>query len=279
MHALQSVAFYINKTKSGAPELAAELIKIAEQSCRSHKITSSYPFDPHFLEGVDACCVIGGDGTLLGIAEACARQSVPVIGINRGGLGFLTTFSGEEAVKLFPDVLKGDYCITERSMVQATASDGKSASALNDAVIKEIHSGAILNLNVCSEAGPITDYLCDGIIFTTPTGSTAYNLSAGGPLVAPDAKVLTMTPICPHTLSNRAIIFDSKERLTVKDVSGTKTLQIILDGATELTIKPTESVVLELSPLKLSLIHQKAFNHFEVVRAKLKWSGSNKTKD
>ena len=277
MHALNSIAFFINETKYGAPELAAELIKIANQQCRNHRVTSKYPFDRDFLKDVSACCVIGGDGTLLGIAEECAMQSVPVIGINRGGLGFLTTFSGEEAVRLFPEVLKGNYCITERSMVQATASNGKIASALNDAVIKEIHSGAILNLNVCNEAGAITDYLCDGIIFTTPTGSTAYNLSAGGPLVAPNAKVLTMTPICPHTLSNRSIIFDSKERLTVKDGSNTKTLQVILDGATLLTINPGESIVLELSSLKLSLIHQMEFNHFEVVRTKLKWSGSHKS--
>jgi NAD+ kinase len=279
MHPLNSIAFYINQTKSGAPELAAELIKIAENECSSHRITSEYPFDKDFLKNVDACCVIGGDGTLLGIAEACAIESVPVIGVNRGGLGFLTTFSGEEAVKLFPSVLKGDYSITERSMVQATATNGQTASALNDAVIKDIHSGAILNLNVCNEAGPITDYLCDGIIFTTPTGSTAYNLSAGGPLVAPDAKVLTMTPICPHTLSNRSIIFDSKEKLTVKDATASKSLQVIMDGATQLTINPGEKVSLELSQLRLSLIHQLNFNHFEVVRTKLKWSGSHKSRD
>jgi NAD+ kinase len=271
MRALDSIAFYINETKYGASELGAELIKIAEKQCHHHQVTSKYPFDRDFLHNVSACCVIGGDGTLLGIAEECAIQSVPVIGINRGGLGFLTTFSGEEAVRLFPEVLRGNYCVTERSMVQATASNGETASALNDAVIKEIHSGAILNLN------PITDYLCDGIIFTTPTGSTAYNLSAGGPLVAPDANVLTMTPICPHTLSNRSIIFDSKERLTVKDVSKTKTLQVILDGVALLTIRPEESVALKVSSLKLSLIHQMGFNHFEVVRTKLKWSGSHKT--
>ena len=135
MHAFDSIAFFINETKHGAPELAAELIKIADQQCLHHRVTSKYPFDRDFLNDVSACCVIGGDGTLLGIAEECAKQSVPVIGINRGGLGFLTTFSGEEAVRLFPEVLKGNYCITERSMVQATASNGETAPALNDAMV------------------------------------------------------------------------------------------------------------------------------------------------
>ena len=133
-----------------------------------------------------------------------------------------------------------------------------------------------MNLNVANAAGTITDYLCDGIIFATPTGSTAYNLSAGGPLVSPDANVLAMTPICPHTLSNRSIIFDSSEKLSVKDVSETKTLQVILDGANQLTIEPGESVEFELAPQKLSIIHQSNFHHFDVVRAKLKWSGSHK---
>jgi NAD+ kinase len=276
MHALDSIAFFINDTKSGAPELAEELISIAKRECKIHRVTSDFPLNPAFLEDMSACCVIGGDGTLLGVAEECAKQSVPVIGINRGGLGFLTTFSAEEAVDLFPKVIKGEYCVTERSMLMATSSKGMVATALNDAVIKEFNSGAILNLNVANAAGTITDYLCDGIIFATPTGSTAYNLSAGGPLIGPDAKVLAMTPICPHTLSNRSIIFDSGEKLAVKDASCSKTLQVILDGANRLTVEPGESVVIELSPRTLSIIHQKKFNHFEVVRTKLKWSGSHK---
>lgn len=276
MHALESIAFVINKTKFGAPALARELIAIADRECAFHRVTEEFPLDRDFLDGVSACCVIGGDGTLLGVAEDCAVLGVPVIGINRGGLGFLTTFSGEEAVKLFPKVLNGEYCITHRSMIEAAASHGLKALALNDAVIKELHSSAILNLNVRNEAGSINDYLCDGIIFATPTGSTAYNLSAGGPLIGPDAQVFAMTPICPHTLSNRSIIFDAKTILTVKDANDSKTLQVILDGVDKLTIKPGQHVRLQASGTLLSLIHQQGFNHFEVVRTKLKWSGSHK---
>ena len=276
MQSLESIAFFINETKAGAPELAKELIAIAENQCKEIRVTSDFPLSGDFLNDVSACCVIGGDGTLLGVAEQCANRSIPVIGINRGGLGFLTTFSGEEAVKLFPDVLNGEYCITERSMLQTSTKQGEVHNALNDAVIKEIHSGDILNLEVCNEAGWITDYLCDGIIIATPTGSTAYNLSAGGPLVDPKASVLAMTPICPHTLSNRSIIFDSGTRLTLRDASESKTLQVILDGGNRMTIQPGESVTLGLSNKSLSLIHQMNFNHFEVVRTKLKWSGSHK---
>jgi NAD+ kinase len=276
MNPLESIAFFINETKSGAPELAEELIAIAKRKCKFFRTASEFPLNPDFLDDVSACCVIGGDGTLLGVAEQCAEKGVPVIGINRGGLGFLTTFSSEEVVDLFPKVLAGEYCTTNRSMLQATSSTGQVATALNDAVIKEIHSGAILNLNVANEAGTITDYLCDGIIFSTPTGSTAYNLSAGGPLIGPDAKVVAMTPICPHTLSNRSIIFDSRVKLTVRDATKSKSLQVILDGSDQLTIEPGQTVKIEASQKTLSIIHQKNFNHFEVVRTKLKWSGSHK---
>ena len=279
MKVLESLAFFINERKSGAPEIANALIEIAKRECSEVRVTSKFPIQPGLLKNVSACCVIGGDGTLLGVAEECAVQSVPVIGINRGGLGFLTTFSGDEAVSLFPDVLKGEYCITKRSMLQAESSGGQVGSALNDAVVKELDSGDILNLEVSNDEGVITDYLCDGIIFATPTGSTAYNLSAGGPLIDPNAKVLAMTPICPHTLSNRSIIFDSSVRLTVQDANAIRTLQVILDGSTRLTIQPQESLTLSLAPTTLSLIHQKNFNHFEVVRTKLKWSGSHKQTD
>lgn len=280
MQALKTIVFFINETKSGAPELAKELMAIAEQNCESFRVTAEYPFPDDFLNDADACCVIGGDGTLLGVAEQCAKKSVPVIGINRGGLGFLTTFSGEEATQVFPDVINGEYCVTQRSMLHASSGNGEVPhTALNDAVIKEIHSGDILNLEVCNEAGWITDYLCDGIIFTTPTGSTAYNLSAFGPLIDPTAEVLAMTPICPHTLSNRSIIFNSETELKVRDASESKTLQVILDGANRLTVNPGTSVSLKVSELSLSLIHQKNFNHFEVVRTKLKWTGSHKLKN
>ena len=238
MQALKTIVFFINETKSGAPELAKELLAIAEQQCSNFRITAKYPFPDDFLQNADACCVIGGDGTLLGVAEQCAKNSVPVIGINLGGLGFLTTFSGEEATHVFSEVVNGEYCVTKRSMMLASSEKGVTHTALNDAVIKEIHSGDILNLEVCNEAGWITDYLCDGIIFTTPTGSTAYNLSAGGPLIDPKADVLAMTPICPHTLSNRSIIFNSGTELTVRDASDSKALQVILDGANRLTVDP-----------------------------------------
>ncbi len=278
MHPLNSIAFFINETKSGAPELADSLVKLAGDLCKDVKITSKYPVEAGFLDGVSACCVIGGDGTLLSIAKECAGYGVPVIGVNRGGLGFLTTFSSDEAKDQFPKVVAGDYSVSERTMLQASAQD-RQALALNDVVIKEIHSGEIVNLEVSNEDGRITDFLCDGIILSTPTGSTAYNLSAGGPLIQPEAQVMALTPICPHTLSNRSIIFDSRTKLYVKEVSKSKTLQVLLDGREPLQVDSGAEISLQLASTRLTLIHQSDFKHFDVVRTKLKWSGSHKNQD
>ncbi len=276
MTPLESIAFYYNESKSGAPELAHELVTLAENCGKTVRSTSTFPLDENFLDGMDACCVIGGDGTLLGLAADCAEKNIPMIGINRGSLGFLTTFSSEEAHQMIPEVLKGNYCTTRRTLLTVESPSGKEFLALNDAVIRDVNTAAILKLEVSNEEGWITDYLCDGIILATPTGSTAYNLSAGGPLIHPAAKALAMTPICPHTLSNRSIIFDSETRLAVRDASDTKTLQVLVDGRSQFSLKPGETVKIKTADRTLSLIHQNNFNHFEVVRTKLKWTGSHK---
>lgn len=276
MTPLESIAFYYNESKSGAPELALELAELAKNLGKTVRSTSSLPLKEGFLDGMDACCVIGGDGTLLSLAADCAEKNIPVIGINRGSLGFLTTFSTKEALQLFPDVLKGNYSTTQRSLLKVESPSGEAFLALNDAVIRDVNTASILKLEVFSEEGWITDYLCDGIILATPTGSTAYNLSAGGPLIHPAARTLAMTPICPHTLSNRSIVFDSETKLQVRDASKTKTLQVLVDGRNQFSLKPGEKVNIKTADTTLSLIHQSNFNHFEVVRTKLKWTGSHK---
>ena len=278
MRPLDSIAFFINETKSGAPELAASLIELARGLGLEVRVSSQYPVGVGFLDGVSACCVIGGDGTLLSIAKECSESGAPVIGINRGSLGFLTTFSSSEASAQFSKVVKGDYTVSRRTMLQASTRN-RRALALNDVVIKEIHSGEMVNLEVCNEDGRITDFLCDGIIFSTPTGSTAYNLSAGGPLIQPEAQVMALTPICPHTLSNRSIIFDAGTRLRVKDVSNSKTLQVLLDGRENLEVDSGEEISIQLASNQLTLLHQSDFKHFDVVRKKLKWSGSHRNRN
>lgn len=263
----------INTGKQGAPELGQDLIAIARKAGVDTQVADHFPQQPGFLAGVDACCVIGGDGTLLGIAAEAARQQVPLIGVNRGTLGFLTTFSAEEARAEFCEVLAGAYQMAHRSMLQCSVGAGPTELALNDVVVKDEVNSRLVRLGVSADEELVSEYVCDGLVFSTPTGSTAYNLSAGGPLLHPSTDVVALTPICPHTLSNRSIIFRSEVRLQVWNRSERATLQISVDGQTTLSATDSEPINIALSPLKLPLVQRRGYSHFAIVRTKLGWSG------
>ena len=236
MKPIRKLAFVVNEDKPGATELARTLMAVAKQAGVKVKLTARFPVTHGYLRGLDACCVIGGDGTLLGVAHEAVREGVPVIGVNRGSLGFLTTFSADEARAHFGDLLLGAYKIAHRSMLDCSTGTGPHDVALNDVLIKNQVNSRLVRLEVVADGELVTDYFCDGLIFSTPTGSTAYNLSAGGPLVHPGAEVIAMTPICPHTLSNRTIIFRENVRLRVFNRSDDSKLLVALDGQRNLKV-------------------------------------------
>ena len=273
MKPIRKLAFVVNDDKPGALDLARTLMAVAKPCGVKLKLTTRLTLARGFLRGVDACCVIGGDGTLLGVAHEAAREQVPIIGVNRGSLGFLTTFSADEARAHFGDVLSGAYKIAQRSMLDCSTGSGKRGLALNDVLIKNEVNSRLVRLEVVADGELVTDYYCDGLIFSTPTGSTAYNLSAGGPLVHPSAEVVAMTPICPHTLSNRTIIFRQNVRLRVFNRSDDSKLLVALDGQRNLQVGIGSPVEISISKLKLSLVQRSDYSHFAVVRTQLKWNG------
>jgi len=270
---LRSVAFVVNDDKSGAPELAQTLVTMARRDGLKVRQTRRYPIRPGFLRGCDACCVIGGDGTLLGVAQEAARAQVPIIGVNRGSLGFLTTFSAEEARAQFPALLRGAFHVDHRAMLDCARGSAPHDLALNDVLIKAAVNSRLVHLEVTADGELVTDYLCDGLILSTATGSTAYNLSAGGPIIHPSAKVIVMTPICPHTLSNRSIIFREGVKLEVYNRSPDARLLVAVDGQRNLSVFANAPVRISVAKVRLPLAQQIDYSHFSVVRAKLKWNG------
>jgi NAD+ kinase len=273
MTPIRRLAFVVNAQKSGAPELAADLVALARAAGAEVSVINTYPVPAGFLAGHDACCVIGGDGTLLGIAPEAARTSVPLIGVNRGSLGFLTTFSADDIRECFPSLLAGDFQITHRALLACSTGDGTCDLALNDVVIKAEVNSRIVGLEVTADGELVTDYDCDGLIFTTPTGSTAYNLSAGGPLIHPSAEVIALTPICPHTLSNRSIILRSGVKLVVRNLSADSTLLVTCDGQRDYRVAGCGPITITLAAERLPLVQRRDHAHFAVVRSKLNWKG------
>jgi NAD+ kinase len=273
MKPIRQLAFVVNEQKEVAPALARELVALARTAGVALKQTTRFPLPKGWLHGCDACCVIGGDGTLLGVACESAREQVPIIGVNRGSLGFLTTFSADEARAQFLELLEGQFRVDHRAMLECSTGTGPHDLALNDVLIKDAVNSRLVRLEVFADDELVTDYTCDGLIFSTPTGSTAYNLSAGGPIMHPAAGVIAMTPICPHTLSNRSIIFRENVRLRVFNRSPTARLLVAMDGQRNLQVGAQSPVEISVAQLRLPLAQRADYSHFSVVRTKLKWSG------
>src|SRR5690606_28919502 len=189
-------------------------------------------------------------------------------------LGFLTTFSADEARTEFLALLGGGFRVAYRTMLDCSTGPGAHDLALNDVLIKDEINSRLIRLEVFADDELVTEYMCDGLIFSTPTGSTAYNLSAGGPILHPGAGVIAMTPICPHTLSNRSIIFRDSVRLRVFNRSQDSRLLVAMDGQRDLKVGVDSPIEITISKLRLPLVQRIDYSHFSVVREKLKWSGA-----
>ena len=274
MTPFRKLAFVFNSEKPGAAGLAQELMEIARMAgAKKLKLTGDRKLPRGYFKGCDACCVIGGDGTLLGAVRGAAHEDIPIIGVNQGSLGFLTTFSADEARAQFAALLGGDYRLARRALLECRTGPRRSDTALNDVLIKDAKPSRIVRLEVLANGQLVTDYTCDGLIFSTPTGSTAYNLAAGGPIIHPAAGVIAMTPICPHTLSNRTIIFRDDVKLTVVNRSEGSRLLVAMDGQRNMVVTEGTPVEISISARTLALAQRRDYSHFEVMRAKLKWSG------
>ena len=230
---------------------------------------------------LDIIIVLGGDGTLLHIAEQAARYSIPVLGINLGNLGFLTELTENEAINGLKGILTNTVTIENRLMLKARLVRNNKPSdyryALNDVVINKDVVDRLLNLSTTADDQYITTYKDDGLIFSSPTGSTAYNLSAGGPLVYPGLATILVTPICPFMLSSRPIILPSdkvvRTRLDTRD-NGEKA-QVIIDGQPVWIMKDKDLIEIETAEHALQLISSSTRDYFTILRNKLHWGFQN----
>jgi NAD+ kinase len=229
---------------------------------------------------LDMIIVLGGDGTLLHIAEKAARHAIPVLGINLGNLGFLTELTESETFQALERILTGELTVENRLMLKTRlVSNAQSTDyryALNDVVITKNVFDRLLRLSTKVDEEYITTYKADGLIFSSPTGSTAYNLSAGGPLVYPGLSTITVTPICPFMLSSRPIILPAEKRITTRYDAGndTERAQIIIDGQAFWEMKDHDELEIETAEHFLQLIVSSTRDYFTILRNKLHWGVS-----
>jgi len=274
---VKSVAIITKKHKPDALEagraLQAWLTARGVAAC--HVENEPEPHIPALPPDVEFIVVMGGDGTILSVARHYAERGVPIFGVNLGGLGFLTEISLEE---LYPcmesHVLTGNFEVEERLMLTVTLHrQGRvfwQENVLNDAVINKGALARIAEMTTWIDGEYLTVYRADGLIVATPTGSTAYNLSAGGPIVYPTLHHILLLPICSHTLSNRPIILPDTVTVAVT-VDETQDVYLTLDGQVGQAMQPGDRVEIRRAPYHLKLVKSPHRSHFEILRTKLGW--------
>lgn len=232
---------------------------------------------------LDMVIVLGGDGTLLHIAEKAAQHAIPVLGINLGNLGFLTELTEDETFTAIEHILRGEVIVENRLMLKARTISadrpGQYRYGLNDVVINKNVLDRLLHLATTIDQEYITTYKADGLIFSSPTGSTAYNLSAGGPLVYPGLTTITVTPICPFMLSSRPIILPADKLIHTRFIGrdNTEKAQVIIDGQAVWQLRPDDILEVAAAKHPLRLIVSSKRNYFTILRNKLHWGVSNES--
>lgn len=229
----------------------------------------------HDLAGVDLAVVLGGDGTILWVARRVAPHTIPVLSFNMGHLGFLAAYSVDDLYPILEKVLSGNFTVEERMMLTAEHFKGgklvHAYSALNDVTVNKQLSPRLITLDMCVNDTMINTYQCDGLIVSTPTGSTAYSLSAGGPIMIPNLHAIAVTPICPHMLTNRPIVLSGNDIISIRQASENRKASLILDGQTSGSMGYDEGVIIRKAPFKARIIANPEAPFFYVLRQKLAW--------
>ena len=228
---------------------------------------------------VDLVVAIGGDGTLLHAARHVAARDVPLLGINRGRLGFLTDISPEHMLDAIDAILAGDYLAERRLMLAARTvnSTGDTLFALNDVVLQKGETGRLLDFTTMVDGVYVNTHRGDGLIVATPTGSTAYALSCGGPIIQPNVDALVMVPICPHTLSDRPLVLPTTSTVQVSlDHGSHGSAHVVYDGEALGRLAEGETLSIALAAETVTLLHPRDYNYYELLRSKLNWGRANR---
>ncbi|MFP4606040.1 MAG: NAD(+) kinase [Thiohalospira sp.] len=229
-------------------------------------------------ERADLIIVVGGDGTLLNAARTLADYGPLLVGVNLGRLGFLTDISPDHLEDRLEAILEGYYHVEDRFLLTARIQrDGQTlseATALNDAVIHKWEIARMIEVDTYIDGRFLNSIRADGLIVSTPTGSTAYALSGGGPILEPSLNALTLVPICPHTLSNRPIVIGGDRHVELRvSANGQPQAQLTCDGQLNLGLSAGDRVIIRKHPSPLHLLHPADHDHYEILRAKLHWGG------
>lgn len=231
--------------------------------------------------GIDLAMAIGGDGTMLGAVRTVAPHGVPVLGINAGALGFLTELTPEQLFHYLPHIMDGEYTVESRMMLHGQLYRGDAliaeSMALNDIVVHQGAKGRLINLDVRVAGHQLGHFGADGLIFATPTGSTAYGISAGGPIVHPLTSVIVLVPICPHSLSFRPLVIPATDPIEILCESNQHDDEMMLtaDGQEPVPVYRGDRIIVQPAAAQARLVKLNLFSYYDRLREKLQWGRRN----
>jgi len=277
----QKFGLFVNPKKKSALEYIDKIItcfdkinmecfindkKVAEKSGHIDK----YLPGTEFCDTVDLLITLGGDGTLLRAARSFGLTGKPILGINLGGLGFLTMAMPERLEKTLRQLIEGDFLIQERMSITCKP---QNIVALNDVVVSSKTIARIIEIEVFVNEEYLTTYNADGLIISTPTGSTAHALSAGGPILSPDTEVIQLAPICPHALTNRPLVLHKDSNIKISLTSSAGDVLITVDGQTSFPMSKDKYIEVSAGEHAINLVSFKDNSYYEILRRKLNWGG------
>ena len=282
---ISKVIVVINRTKEHSRQTAHTLKEVLNRCKVQQQWLDALPPGKHTYTALkqpaaktaDLVIACGGDGTLLQTAHRFKGTGIPVLGINIGYMGFITSIEGKQVKKEIHRILEGDFVVSERTALDLTIRNGRgkpiSGWALNDAVITRGANPHLINLRSRVGNRPLMRYRCDGLIVSTPTGSTAYSLAAGGPIVSPECNVLLITPICPQSLTNRSVIINSTESIEMRLADGSGNGVVQVDGMDLAPVTPDSTLIVRASADRVPIAFLPEINYYDILSKKLKWSG------
>ena len=286
---LQRIGLVANVEKSACAAVVRQAVRLIRASGRTPVAEvatarlaqvriATAPDAAALARQVDLLLVFGGDGTMLRAARDTAEAGQPLLGVNLGGLGFLTAISADHFARELRSVWQGKFTIETRPLIEASGSPGGkllARPALNDFVVSRGAGSRLIELEVTVDGEALTRYRCDGLIVSSPTGSTAYSLAAGGAIVSPRAEVFTLTPICPHTLSNRSVVVSLASTIGIRALSTRMETLLSADGEVVAPLAAGATIAIRRSERSVRLLHRAGDSFFQTLRQKLHWSGAH----
>jgi NAD+ kinase len=290
---MQHIGLFVNTSKPDAiewTERAARLLKSAGMECCAEPAvvkefsTQTAQFVKQmelgeFEKFADIIVSFGGDGTILTAAKAFIGSELPIMGVNLGNLGFLAEYSTDELESAFSALLKGEYLIEERIVMEAVVQkpDGETLTedlfyAVNDFVVHKKDFARMIGIRAFADGHPIADYRSDGLILATPTGSTAYSLSSGGPIIAPNCAVFCVTPVSPHSLNQRPLVLPDSSEICFAPTEESGATSLVADGETVMVLEAGTRVMMRRSDKAMKLLKRTQSSYYDVLKKKLLWS-------